>query len=41
MSIKNAVAATRSGHGWNRPDVPLSIVPDYVHRREVIIFNYI
>ncbi|EGR31219.1 hypothetical protein IMG5_115520 [Ichthyophthirius multifiliis] len=29
----------RGGHGWDRPDVPLSLNPIYVHKREISIFD--
>ncbi|EAR97199.1 hypothetical protein TTHERM_00481330 (macronuclear) [Tetrahymena thermophila SB210] len=36
---KGQAQAVRGGHGWDRPDVPLSFNPLYVHKRELSIFD--
>jgi hypothetical protein len=35
VNHKFTILAARGGHGWDRPDVPLSIHPSYEHKREV------
>lgn len=42
LSLLNSgkIQTARSGHGWDRPDVPLELNPLYVHRREVDIYDF-
>lgn len=35
LATSGHVQTLRSGHGWDRPDVPLELNPLYVHKREV------
>lgn len=38
LSMLGKGQTIRSGHGWDRPDVPTAIIPEYVHKREVSHF---